>query len=616
MSKIVLTNTNGGYNISVINDNFEEVVDTLQNKVLYRDNPTGEPNNMESDLDMDGHRVYNLPIPTLPSEAARLQDVINATSGILPASAIPFTPYLDINSTNVQGAIQEVKDDIISTSVSSAAAVSALSTRVESLDDETSVFSLIDGGVYPSTTLEYKSESSLVVTPSGKTLAIYRIGADHVNGASNITSYLVSKSYNKDTSAWGDLQTIDFQSGFDTRNQIAGVSKTTGRLFCCYVQNEYDGLGEVVPTTRKTYLKYSDNDGVTWSSRINISQYCAYPSLDNVPFGNIITFDNGDLMISLYNYHTIITLRSTNNGLTWGTTSGSLPNPNPNLKTVYTTSVTSDDNLTEPTIVKVSNTNLVCLARCIPTGKVADDTVIWDYQGRAWSATTAYEVDRVVYVGGRVYRCTVEGTSSGVAPSHGAGSASDGTATWLYVGAYSAWAATTAVTAGSYRETYSSYLYLCSVSGTTGATAPFYSTLDGNETQIGYFKSDDGGNTWSAPKKVTWTSGTFKSTSSPPAAIVVGSTVHICWAARSYEWAVYHVKMQARAFFENPDWAFSKSDGEPRSRIMRSFLSAVPNSFDWRIDYGYVSRDVIASWYDKPVLSIGKTSLYSTVIHG
>ncbi len=112
MSKIVLTDTAGGFNIAVINDNFDQLESTLQNKVLYRDNPAGEPNNMESDLDMDGNRIFNLPAPVAMSEAARLQDVVNSIAGIVPASAIPFTPYQDIIATNVQQAIEQVRDNI------------------------------------------------------------------------------------------------------------------------------------------------------------------------------------------------------------------------------------------------------------------------------------------------------------------------------------------------------------------------------------------------------------------------------------------------------------------------------------------------------------------------
>lgn len=112
MSKIVLNDTAGGYNLQVINDNFQKIEDELNNKVLYRDNPTGEPNAMSSDLDMNSKRVFNLPEPLSPSEAARLQDVQNAISGTNQANLINFTPAGDIVATNVQAAIVEVDNEL------------------------------------------------------------------------------------------------------------------------------------------------------------------------------------------------------------------------------------------------------------------------------------------------------------------------------------------------------------------------------------------------------------------------------------------------------------------------------------------------------------------------
>lgn len=113
MAKIVLEDTNGGYNIASINRNFQKLQSELNNKVLYRLNDIPfESNAWLSSMDANGKRLYNLPAPTLPSEAARLQDVQQAISGLPSANFIPFSPYLDITSTNVQGAIQEVKDDV------------------------------------------------------------------------------------------------------------------------------------------------------------------------------------------------------------------------------------------------------------------------------------------------------------------------------------------------------------------------------------------------------------------------------------------------------------------------------------------------------------------------
>lgn len=58
--KISLNKPASGYNLAAINDNFTKLETEFQTKVLYRNNPSGEPNTMETDLDMNGHAIYNL----------------------------------------------------------------------------------------------------------------------------------------------------------------------------------------------------------------------------------------------------------------------------------------------------------------------------------------------------------------------------------------------------------------------------------------------------------------------------------------------------------------------------------------------------------------------------
>lgn len=60
MSKIVLNDVTNLNTLSVINNNFDKLEQELQNKVLYRDNPEGEPNTLESDVDANGNSLYNV----------------------------------------------------------------------------------------------------------------------------------------------------------------------------------------------------------------------------------------------------------------------------------------------------------------------------------------------------------------------------------------------------------------------------------------------------------------------------------------------------------------------------------------------------------------------------
>lgn len=59
MSKIDLDPITSGYNLSKINSNFQKIEDELNNKVLYRDSPAGEPNSMSSNLDMNSRSILN-----------------------------------------------------------------------------------------------------------------------------------------------------------------------------------------------------------------------------------------------------------------------------------------------------------------------------------------------------------------------------------------------------------------------------------------------------------------------------------------------------------------------------------------------------------------------------
>jgi hypothetical protein len=82
MQKITLNDVKSGFNLSAINDNFDQIENALNNNVLYRDNPTGEDNSVITDIDMNGKRIFNLPRPSLPSEPARLIDIEQGVSAV------------------------------------------------------------------------------------------------------------------------------------------------------------------------------------------------------------------------------------------------------------------------------------------------------------------------------------------------------------------------------------------------------------------------------------------------------------------------------------------------------------------------------------------------------
>jgi hypothetical protein len=61
MAKITLPTISSGYATTTqLNNAFNQIETELQDKVLYRDNPAGEPNVMEQDLDMNNNKIINV----------------------------------------------------------------------------------------------------------------------------------------------------------------------------------------------------------------------------------------------------------------------------------------------------------------------------------------------------------------------------------------------------------------------------------------------------------------------------------------------------------------------------------------------------------------------------
>jgi hypothetical protein len=92
--KTTLASTVGGYNLSTVDSNFAAIADEINNNTLSRNNPSGSPNSMGVNLDMNGFRIYNLPKPLSGNEPARLSDVTQAASGTPDWSVIINKPLV------------------------------------------------------------------------------------------------------------------------------------------------------------------------------------------------------------------------------------------------------------------------------------------------------------------------------------------------------------------------------------------------------------------------------------------------------------------------------------------------------------------------------------------
>jgi hypothetical protein len=83
MSSIELSDVNGGYNLVKINENFTEIQRVINEELLHRVNEDGSPNSLETDIDANSNRIYNLPTPTTGGEPIRLKDLFGAPDELL-----------------------------------------------------------------------------------------------------------------------------------------------------------------------------------------------------------------------------------------------------------------------------------------------------------------------------------------------------------------------------------------------------------------------------------------------------------------------------------------------------------------------------------------------------
>jgi hypothetical protein len=75
MAKIDIPPVRGGYNLTQINSAIQLIAKHLNEKVLYRDSPSGEPNQMLTDIDMNGKYIYNVPAPVNETDLVRKKDL-------------------------------------------------------------------------------------------------------------------------------------------------------------------------------------------------------------------------------------------------------------------------------------------------------------------------------------------------------------------------------------------------------------------------------------------------------------------------------------------------------------------------------------------------------------
>lgn len=133
MAKIVLDPVTNGGTLSTLNANFDKIESEFQNRVLYRDNVSGETNTVVNDIDMDGNNISN--IDTVFTQALVVNGVVyevvlqgfvdaaTAQAAIATAQAIIAT-----NQANTSGA--HAAASLNSANNSAASAADALASEL------------------------------------------------------------------------------------------------------------------------------------------------------------------------------------------------------------------------------------------------------------------------------------------------------------------------------------------------------------------------------------------------------------------------------------------------------------------------------------------------------
>ena len=83
MAKITIDNITAGYaSTASLNATFNTLEDHFNNQVLYRNNPSGEPNQMENNLDMNNYNLLNVGDIQVDSITVNGTDIIGSMNTI------------------------------------------------------------------------------------------------------------------------------------------------------------------------------------------------------------------------------------------------------------------------------------------------------------------------------------------------------------------------------------------------------------------------------------------------------------------------------------------------------------------------------------------------------
>lgn len=170
-------------------------------------------------------------------------------------------------------------------------------TQTQTLSDQ-----YVFGGVY------FKNASK------SRTMFVTSVGPAH-SSLNRVLSKTLST--NDGNSFAGSYTTIWSDAAENAHLGVYGGESDSGRWIVCYAKfnDAASFLGLIV--------RYSDDDGDTWSSEVTVTIPVTSPTLDFIiPHDNLVICNNGDIALTCYGYsgtslYNIYIMRSTDDGLTW-----------------------------------------------------------------------------------------------------------------------------------------------------------------------------------------------------------------------------------------------------------------------------------------------------------
>jgi hypothetical protein len=205
MSKIVLNDVTNLNALAVINDNFDKIEQELQNKVLYRNNPNGEPNSLETSVDANDKDIFNvrnLSAKNFTVNGKNVEEVVDAaiegvqqsaesaanSAAAAAAIADSLNPssFVDLTSTQTISGVKSFSNPINGSITGNSATVTNGVTLndTQTLTNKTINSAILNDG-YTEEVFAIADGSTVNLDPNNGSIQTWTLGANRTPGQAN-----------------------------------------------------------------------------------------------------------------------------------------------------------------------------------------------------------------------------------------------------------------------------------------------------------------------------------------------------------------------------------------------------------------------------------------------